>query len=133
LSLTTDKTAYSVGDLTPGNSGVRATLTAAPDKPYYAKLGDAFNGASEQNPLYVAEGSDGVVERQSGDGWVKAASGVLTEGVREVVLAPGKTYTVLTTFSPPIETGTYRLTVFVSDVAGGAKTLAVRSATFVVR
>ena len=133
LSLATSKTTYTVAEVSPGGQGIRATLTAALDKPYYARLGDAFNGAIDQNPLYIAEGSDGVAERQSGSSWVKASGGILVEGVREVVLTPGKTYTVLANLSSPIQTGTYRLTVVVSETAGGAKTLAVRSATFEVR
>jgi len=133
LSLATDKTTYSIADVSPGSAGIRATLTAAPDKPYYAKLGDAFNGAVDQNPLYIAEGTDGLVERQSGNSWVKASGGVLVEGVREVVLSPGKTYSVFALLSTPIQTGTYRLTINASETAGGAKTLVVRSATFEVR
>jgi hypothetical protein len=133
LSLATDKTTYSIADVGPGSAGIRATLTAAPDKPYYAKLGDAFNGAIDQNPIYIAEGTDGVVERQSGDTWVKATGGILVEGVREVVLSPGKTYSVFALLSTPIQPGTYRLTILVSESAGGPKTLTVRSATFEVR
>ena len=133
LSLATDKTTYSVAEVSPGGAGIRATLTAALDKPYYAKLGDAFNGAVDQNPLFIAEGADGVVERQSGNGWVKASGGILVEGVREVVLTPGKTYSVFALLSTPIQTGTYRLTVSASETAGGPKTSVVRSATFEVR
>jgi hypothetical protein len=133
FSLATEKTTYSVADLAPGAAGIRATLTAARDKPYYARLGDAFNGAADQDPLYLAEGSDGVVERQSGDTWVKISSGILVEGVREVVLTPGKTYSLFVTFSPPVQTGTYRLTVFVRASSGGDQTLAIQSATFGVR
>ena len=133
LSLATDKATYSVAEVGPGSAGIRATLTAAPDKPYYAKLGDAFNGAIDQNPVYIAEGTDGVVERQSGTGWVKATGGVLVEGVREVVLSPGKTYSVFALLSTPVQPGTYRLTILVGEVAGGPKTVTVRSAVFEVR
>ena len=133
LSVVTEKTSYSVAELSPGNVGVRATLTAARDKAYYSNLGDAFNGAVDQNPLYVAEGSDGILERQSGDSWVKASSGILVEGVREVVLTPGKSYSLFASVSPPIQAGTYRLTVYVRESPGGERALAVRSATFEVR
>jgi hypothetical protein len=132
-SLATNKTTYSVAEVSPGGAGISATLTAAADKPYYSRLGDAFNSAIDQNQLFIAEGSDGVVERQSGNNWVKASGGILVEGVREVVLTPGKTYPVHASLSTPIQTGTYRLTVFVSETAGGAKNLAIRSATFEVR
>lgn len=133
LSLAIEKTSYSIAEVSPGTAGVRATLTAASDKPYYAKLGDAFNGAIDQNPLYIAEGTDGLVERQSGGTWVKASGGILAEGVREVVLAPGKTYSVFALLSTPIQAATYRMTVSASETAGGAKTIVVRSATFEVR
>jgi hypothetical protein len=133
LSLAVEKTSYSVDDVAPGRAGVRATLTAARDKPYYAKLGDAFNGATDQNPLYLAAGSDGTVERKSGGAWVKASTAILVEGVREVVLTPGKTYSMFVTLSPPMETGTYRLTVFVRGSPGGDVALAVQSATFEIR
>jgi hypothetical protein len=132
LSLATEKSSYAVAELSPGGTGVRATLTAARDKPYYAKLGDAFNGAIDQNPVYLAAGSDGAVERQSGGTWVKASSGILVEGVREVVLTPGKTYSLFATLSPPIQTGTYRLSVYVRGSPGGDIAFVVQSATFEV-
>ena len=133
LSLATDKPTYSIDEVGPGSAGIRATLTAAPDKPYYAKLGDAFNGATDQNPVYIAEGTDGVVERQSGSSWVRATGGILVEGVKEVVLSPGKIYSVFALLSAPVQPGTYRLTILVSAVAGGPKTITVRSAVFAVR
>ena len=133
LSLTIARSTYLAADVAPGGAGIRATLTVAPDKAYYARLGDAFNGAADQNPLYIAEGTDGAVERQSGDSWLRASSGILVEGVREVVLTPGKTYDVIVTLSPPIQPGTYRLQISASDVAGGDRKVVVRSATFQIR
>jgi hypothetical protein len=133
LAVATNKTTYSVASLSSGAETIVATLTAAPAKPYYARIGDAFNGAADQNPVFIAEGSDGVVERQSGNGWVKVSSQVMAEGVREVVLNPGKSYSLIATVATPIQAGTYRLIVRVSEVAGGARTLAVQSPTFEVR
>ena len=70
LSLATDKTTYSIADVSPGAAGIRATLTAAVDKPYYAKLGDAFNGAVDQNPAalrHVARSERIPVDRAAQD------------------------------------------------------------------
>jgi hypothetical protein len=133
LSVAVERTAYSIAEVSPGGTGIHATLTADGDKPLYARLGDAFNGAVDQNPLYAAEGSDGVVERQSGGAWVKVSTGILVEGVREVVLTPGKTYTLVGNLAPPVQPGTYRLKVSVRDAPGGAQTLAIQSAPFDVR
>lgn len=130
LSLTTAKPTYSVAEVAPGNAGIRAALAAAPDKPYYSRLGDAFNGAADQNPLYIAEGTDGVIQRQAGGGWVNVSSGILVEGVREVVLSPGKTYDIVVTLSPPVQTGTYRLQVSAAESAGGERKVVARSASF---
>src|SRR5215208_8002839 len=92
-TVTTDKSVYTRADMDISTGqGVHATLVASPVKAYYARLGDAFNSAVDQNPLYVAEGSDGMLERQSGESWVKIQGSILVEGVREVVIAPNKTY-----------------------------------------
>src|SRR4051794_8204552 len=64
-TLTTDKSAYSRADLDPGSGqGVRGTLVGSSERSFYSRLGDAFNGAVDQDPLFVAEGSDGALERQ---------------------------------------------------------------------
>jgi hypothetical protein len=133
LSVTAEKTTYSAADINAGEDGVRATLTAATDQPFYARLGDAFNGAVDQNPIYLAAGTDGTAERQSGSTWVAAESGILVEGVREVVLSPGKTYTMLATLARPVQSGTYRLRVSVRDQSGGNVTRTVVSPTFQIR
>ena len=133
LSLATAKSSYSVAEVAPGNDGIRAMLTAAADKAYYAKLGDAFNGALVQNPLFIAEGTDGVIERQSGDAWVKVSSGILVEGAKEVMLSPGKTYDIIVTLSAPVQAGTYRLQLSAAEAAGGDRKVVARSASFQIR
>jgi hypothetical protein len=133
-TLTTDKSAYSRADLDPGSGqGIRATLVGSSEKSFYSRLGDAFNGAVDQNPLFVAEGSDGTLERQSGGTWVKTAGVPLVEGVREIVISPAKSYTVIAPASAPIQAGTYRLTIKIRDVAGGAVTATIASPAFEVR
>jgi hypothetical protein len=134
LTLTTEKSTYSRADLDPGTGpGVRATLVGSSAKAYYSRLGDAFNGALDQNPLFVAEGSDGAVERQSGGTWAKVAGVPLVEGVREIVITPAKSYSVIAHASAPIQAGTYRITIKIRDAAGGAVSATIASPPFEVR
>jgi hypothetical protein len=133
-TLTTDKSVYSRADLDPGSGqGVRATLDGSSEKSFYSRLGDAFNGAVDQDPLFVAEGSDGALERQSGGNWVKAAGVPLVEGVREIVIARGKSYTVIAHLSAPVQAGTYRITIKIRETAGGTASATVASQPFEVR
>ena len=133
-TLTTDKSAYSRADLDPGTGqGVRATLIGSSEKSFYSRLGDAFNGAVDQDPLFVAEGSDGALERQSGGTWVKAAGVPLVEGVREIVITRAKSYSVIAHASAPIQAGTYRITIKIRENAGGAVSATIASPPFEVR
>ncbi len=133
-TLTTDKSAYARADLDPGSGqGIRATLVGSSEKAFYSRLGDAFNGAVDQDPLFVAEGSDGTLERQSGGIWIKAAGVPLVEGVREIVITPAKSYTVIAHASAPIQAGSYRITIKIRDVAGGGVSATIASPPFDVR
>lgn len=133
-TITTDKSVYTRADMDISTgTGIHATLVAAREKAYYARLGDAFNSAIDQNPLYVAEGSDGALERQSGDSWTKVQGGILVEGVREVVVSPTKTYVVLAHASGSIPTGMYRLSITLRETSGGPATLRIVSPSFEVK
>jgi len=134
LTLSIDKSAYSRADLDPGSgNGVRATLVGSTEQPYYSRLGDAFNGALDQNPLFVAEGSDGSLERQSGGSWVKVVGVPLVEGVREVVISTSKSYSLIAHASPPIQAGTYRISLKLRGTAGGPVSATITSPPFEVR
>jgi hypothetical protein len=133
LSLTAEKASYSAADINSDKDGVGAKLVIAADRSFYSRIGDAFNGALDQNPIYIAAGTDGAIERQSGDSWTAAESGILVEGVREVVLSAGKTYVALVPLSHPVPTGTYRLRVSVRDKSGGDVTRTIVSPAFQIR
>jgi hypothetical protein len=134
LTLSIDKSAYIRADLDPGSgNGVRATLLGSTERSYYSRLGDAFNAALDQNPLFVAEGSDGSLERQSGNSWIRVAGVPLVEGVRDVVISTSKSYGIIAHASPPIQAGTYRMTIKLRDAVGGPVIATISSPPFEVR
>ena len=134
-TITAEKSVYTRAEVEIATgTGIRATLVGSPERPYYARLGDAFNSAIEQNPLYVAEGSDGMLERQVGGAWVKVEGPILIEGVREVVLQVGKTYTVFAHQPQTAQPGTYRISIAVRDKqAGSSQSDRIVSPTFEIR
>ena len=133
VTITLPKTTYSTSDLSPSSGqGVRATLGNAADQPFYSMVGDAFNAALEQSPLFVAVGSDASIEREEGSAWVAVTSAHLVEGVKVVSLLPGKSYELIALASP-VTAGRYRIVVAYSDAPNSAPSRRVVSAIFEVR
>lgn len=89
--------------------GIRGSITNTSDQILYARLGDAFNSAREQDPVYIAIGSDGAIERSEGTNWRAVEGAILIEGVKEIELRPGKTYTFIAPISENTPAGTYRV------------------------
>lgn len=96
---------------------VAATVTNTGADPIYARLGDAFNSAEEQDRIFAAIGSDGRVERQAGDSWLSVTGGILVEGVKTVVLMPGESYALDAIVAPPRFAGTARIRIAWFDSA----------------
>ena len=93
---------------------VRATVKNVSTRDFYANVGDGFNSAPEQDPIFAALGTHAVIERLHGaDTWASAAAGVLVEGSRFVVLRAGKSYTLHS--SVDALPGTYRIRFSYSD------------------
>ena len=114
VTLTTSATSYDWE-----GTGIEAALANVGGQPYYARLGDAFNAAEEQEVLFAAFGSDAYLERLEGDTWVAVDRVFLVEGVKFVVLYPNSTYTLFAHFTGPKVAGTYRLRVEYYDGADG--------------
>lgn len=104
-SFTRDEASVATG------AGIRGTITNTSDRTLFAKLGDAFNSAAEQDPVYIAGGSDGMLERLEGSSWAGVTTAHLVEGVRVIDLRPGKTYTFVAHASNALSAGTYRVTI----------------------
>ena len=98
-------------DAVEGTLLVTATVTNTGSAAVYARLGDAFNAAIEQETIYAAESSDGRVERLVGDAWLTLPGAHLVEGFKTVVLMPGRSYTLHAPIPAPRVTGTARIHV----------------------
>jgi len=130
VTLTTSANSYEWDS----GTGIEATITNHGERPYFARLGDGFNGDMEQAVLFAAAGSDGYVERRDGDSWVPLERLFLIEGVRFVVLKPGSSYTLFAHLTGRKVTGTHRLRVdYFDSEGGGAKVGEAISPHFVVR
>jgi hypothetical protein len=112
---------------------VRGTVANATDHTLYAVIGDAFIGGPEQDPVLIAAGGDGTIERSVGATWAQVALPIAVEGVREVQLRPGKTYGFLTQPGTPKVTGTFRIGIGVRESSGGAIAARAYSGTFEIR
>ena len=133
LTITLPKNVYTVADLNPGSGqGVRATLGNTSDQPFFSMIGDAFNGAIDQSPLFVANGSDASLERQQGSGWVAVTGVQMVEGVKVVSIQPGKSYELIAQSNGAIA-GVYRIVVAYRTSETAEPTRRVTSATFEVR
>jgi len=133
VTITLPKNVYTTTDLNPASGqGVRATLGNTADQPFYSMLGDAFNGAIEQNPLFVANGSDASLEREQGSDWVPVTGVQMIEGVKVVSLQPGKSYELIA-HSSGATAGRYRIVVAYRNSATADPTRRVVSGIFEVR
>jgi len=133
LTIALPKSVYTAPELNPSSGqGVRATLGNTSDQPYYSLLGDAFNGAIDQNPLFVSNGSDASLEREQGSDWVAVSGVQMVEGVKVVSIQPGKSYDLIA-HSGAATTGRYRIVVAYRNSMSAEPTRRVVSATFEVR
>ena len=132
LTVSLSKASYAASELTPSSGGVRATLHNTADQAFYSMIGDAFNGAAEQSPLYVANGSDASLERQQGSDWVAVSGVQMIEGVKVVSIKPGKSYDLIVQ-SSSAPAGQYRIVVAYRNTATADATRRAVSATFEVR
>jgi hypothetical protein len=115
LTITIEKASYTWDEVHVGSGpGVRGTITNVSDRTFTARLGDGFAG-EEQDLLYVANGSDGALERAEGSAWIAVSGAQLIEGVRQVTLRPGRTYGFIAQPSGEKRTGTYRIVVTFRD------------------
>jgi len=133
LTIALPKNIYTTAELNPSSGqGVRATLGNTADQNFYSRVGDAFNFNIEQNPLFVANGSDASLERVQGSDWVSVSGVQLVEGVKVVSIQPGKSYELIA-HSSGATAGRYRIVVNYRNSATADATRRVVSATFEVR
>jgi hypothetical protein len=112
LSIQVEKSSYTWTEATTGGNGIRGTIRNTSDRDYYAKLGDAFNGSVDQEPLHIANFSDGTVERETAPGtWISVPGAHLIEGVSVVALRGGRTYDLIAHVSGEPRAGTHRIAV----------------------
>jgi hypothetical protein len=112
LSIQTGRSVYDwTANAVEGTLYVTATVTHTGTAPVYARLGDAFNAATEQETIFAAEASDGRVERQAGDTWLTLPGAYLVEGVKTVVLMPGRSYELQAPVPAPRVTGVARIRI----------------------
>jgi hypothetical protein len=134
LEITVPKAAYTHAELDVGSGpGLRARIVNQTGQAYYSRLGDAFNGAVEQDPVWVANGSDGALQRADGASWVAVDGVFLIEGIREVRLGAGKSYELIAHTPASAPAGRYRVVVSYRSAPGGAVTGRAASAAFEVR
>ena len=98
------------------------TITNTGTVPVYARLGDAFNSATEQQTIFAAQASDGRVERQAGDAWLTLPGAHLIEGFKTVVLMPGRSYELQAPVPGPRITGLARIRITWFDDASAVGT-----------
>lgn len=133
LTITLSKSSYTVAELNPSSGpGARATVGNSSDQPFYSMIGDAFNGAIDQNPLFVTNGSDASLERQQGTSWLAVSTGQMIEGLKVVSIQPGKSYDLIAQ-SSAVTPGSYRIVIAYRTSPTGETTRRAVSATFEVR
>lgn len=111
LSIVLNKTSYSWSEISSGGDGITATVTNNGSEPVYARMGDAFNAADEQEMIFAALGSDGAVQLQSGASWTSHPTAILFEGVKTIVLKPGVSYKLHAMLQAPQVAGTARIRI----------------------
>ncbi|HZI29133.1 MAG TPA: hypothetical protein VFD64_13280 [Gemmatimonadaceae bacterium] len=92
--------------------GIRGKIKNTGSSPVYSSIGDAFNSSLEQDPLLIAYGSDGAIERKNGENvWAAVETAVAIEGTRFVLLRPGQEYHFIAHVAGASRPGTYRVSV----------------------
>ena len=97
LTIQTDSALYTWTQQSYGHVVyTRSTLTNVSDDTLYTTLGDFYAGGLDQDPLFVAQHSDGFIEHRQTDGtWIEVEwRGVLTEGASIAKIVPSKQYTL---------------------------------------
>ena len=135
LAIEPEKSSYTWSEASA--DGIRGTIRNTSDRILYSKIGDAFLISVDQDPLLIANFSDGAVERQvAADSWARVPTLYSIEGVRFVVLRPGQTYHFLGQVSGTPQVGTYRVAISyrtsINDEQPSAS-FTDHSATFTVR
>jgi hypothetical protein len=134
LTIRTEQSEYTWAEVSPQGAGVRATLVNHTDRAFYARLGDAMGAPSEQEMLYIAEGSDAFVEQWvSPSSWRTLDRALFFEGVRTVLLRPHATYTLQGLALGPASTGVFQLRVQYLDRIDGPPAHQDFSNTFVIK
>ncbi|MGQ0647292.1 MAG: hypothetical protein ACT4P7_06945 [Gemmatimonadaceae bacterium] len=136
LTITTSKTTYGWDEVSFGGLGVVATVVNPNGRDYFANVGDAFNGAMEQSPLFIALGTDAAIERlEDGGTWSAMPTGILVEGSKVVVLRAGRGYELRGNLSEPRRVGTMRvrLRYYTTASSAGQQAMVDYSAPFTVR
>src|SRR5262245_48859458 len=120
LTIQTGKTQYTRGEISlmSGGGSIHATVVNHSDQLFHAILGDGFNGAPEQQYLFVAEASDGFLDQWiPTSGWKSLARGTLIEGVRSIELRPHSTYVLIAHAMGDETPGQFQLKVRYADEA----------------
>ena len=111
-SIQLDKTSYTAAEASGNGGGIRGTIVNNDSRSYYTKLGDAFGGGEEQDQVYIAAFSDGALERETPSAsWTVVQGPLLVEGVRFVILRPGRTYRFIANATGDVQPGNYRISV----------------------
>ncbi len=116
-------------------TGFEATIRNTSQVAVFANVGDAFNSAIEQDPLYTSSGSDAIVEAESNPGtWSSVTTSVMIEGTRYVTLIPGKTYRLISMSDVGAFRGQARIRVqYHTNSDGSGTTFVDYSNTFEIR
>ncbi len=136
LSIVPEKSSYTWSEVSSGGSGITAVVTNNGTQTAYARMGDAFNSADEQEVIYAALGSDGKVELEAGSSWTTLPTGILIEGVKTITLKPGKSYRLHASLQGPQVTGTARIRIVWftdADDVGSTNSNESYSETFEIR
>lgn len=110
ITIALRKTSYGWEESSFNGDGVLATITNPGLRDYYSRIGDGFNSAVEQSPVFIALGTDAAIERLNTDGtWSVMPTGVLVEGTKVVKLKAGGSYELRGNLSEPRQVGTMRI------------------------
>lgn len=110
ITINLRKSTYGWEESSFNGNGVIATISNPTGRAYYARIGDAFNSAAEQSPVFIALGTDAAIEKQDTNGtWTVMPTGVLVEGSKVVTIKAGGSYELRGNLSEPRQVGTMRI------------------------
>lgn len=134
LSITLPKTSWTWDEVSQG-PGLRAAIRNTTTRAIKSSLGDAFNAASEQPNLFLAElaGGGAVEWRDASGAWEPVALAILVEGAKAVTLRPGTDYSLTAHLAGARRTGTFRIRIDFYDDPAGSERQSDYSAPFEVR